>query len=105
MRMMLRVHIPTDTGNSAVKQNQLGATIHRILEQMKPEAAYFTEDEGMRTGFIVFDMQDSSQLPGFAEPWFLAFNARVTFRPAMTVQDLAAGDSGMQAAAKAYGGS
>jgi hypothetical protein len=33
---------------------------------------------------IVFDMKDTSQIPAVAEPWFLAFNAKVSFRPIMT---------------------
>jgi hypothetical protein len=48
-------------------------------------------------------MKDSSQLPAIAEPWFLAFNARLTVRPAMSLQDLTEGLPGMQMAVKSYG--
>lgn len=89
MRMMLKVNVPVETGNAAIKNGTLGSTIQGILAALKPEAVYFTEDGGQRTGYVFFDMQDSSQLPAIAEPWFQAFNASLTVRPAMNPDDLA----------------
>ena len=103
MRMLLRVSIPVENGNAAVRAGSLGKTIQRILADLKPEAAYFSEENGERTGLIVFDMQESSQLTAIAEPWFLAFNARITVRPAMNLEDLAAGGAGMERAVNNYG--
>jgi hypothetical protein len=103
MRMLLKVSIPVETGNAAAVKGILGSTIQQILADLRPEAAYFSEDEGERTGYIIFDMKEASQLPAIAEPWFLAFNARLTVRPAMSLQDLAEGLPGMQMAVKSYG--
>jgi hypothetical protein len=103
MRMLLRVSIPPETGNAAAKAGTLGTIVQKILADMKPEAAYFfADDNGNRSGSIVFDMQDTSQIPAIAEPWFLAFNAKVSFRPVMNPQDLAAATPGISKAVKQF---
>ena len=104
MRMLLRVSIPIEAGNAAAKDGTLGSTIEGILADLKPEAAYFfADDSGQRSGSIVFDMKDSSQVPAVAEPWFLAFNATVSLRPVMNPQDLAKAGPAIGKAAKKYG--
>jgi hypothetical protein len=103
--MLLRVSIPVESGNAAAKAGTIGSTIERIVADLKPEAAYFfADDNGERSGSIVFDMKDTSQIPAITEPWFLAFNARISLRPVMSPQDLAAGLPGIAKAATAYGG-
>jgi len=102
--MLLRVSIPVETGNAAAKDGTLGSTIEGILTDLKPEAAYFlADDNGNRSGSIVFDMKDTSQIPAIAEPWFLAFNAKVSLRPVMNPQDLAKAGPLIGNAAKRYG--
>jgi|SRR5690242_4689429 hypothetical protein len=104
MRMLLRVSIPVETGNAAAKAGTLGSTVEKLVSALKPEAAYFfADDDGQRSGSIVFDMQDASQIPGIAEPWFAAFNAKVSFRPVMNAQDLAKAAPAIAKAAKDAG--
>jgi hypothetical protein len=102
--MLLRVSIPVEAGNAAAKAGTLASTIEQILANLKPEAAYFfADDSGHRSGSIVFDMKDTSEIPAVAEPWFLAFNARVSLRPIMNPQDLAKAGPSIGKAAKQYG--
>jgi hypothetical protein len=104
MRMLLTATLPNETGNAAVKNGTLGPTLTKILADMKAEAAYFiASPSGERSALIVFDMKDSSELPKIAEPFFLAFNARISVQPAMTPQDLAAAGPGFERAIKEFG--
>jgi len=104
MRMLLRAIIPNEPANTMIRNGTFESTIKKILADLKPEATYFVAtDDGERCGVIVFDMKESSELPRVAEPLFLAFNARVTVRPAMTPQDLAAGAAGFEHAVKEFG--
>ena len=104
MRMLLRVSIPVETGNAAAKAGTLGSTIEKIVADLKPEAAYFlADDNGCRSGSIVFDLKDSSDIPSVAEPWFLAFNAKVSLRPVMSPQDLAKAGPGIAKAVEQFG--
>jgi len=104
MRVLLRVSIPVEAGNAAAKAGTLGSTVEHILADLKPEAAYFfVDDSGQRSGSIVFDMKDPSEIPAVAEPWFIAFNATVSLRPIMNPQDLAKAGPSIGKAAKQYG--
>ncbi len=103
MRFLLKVSIPVEAGNAAAKAGKLGTIIQSILTEIKPEAAYFTDDNGRRTGFIFLDMQDASQIPAIAEPWFLALNASVEFHPVMVPDDLAKAGGAIAAAVAKYG--
>jgi hypothetical protein len=92
MRMLQFVHIPHEQFNTAVRDGTVGPTIQRILDEVKPEAVYFTEQNGTRGAVLVVNVDDPSQIPFLAEPWFLNFNADCQFRIAMTPQDLEKAD-------------
>jgi hypothetical protein len=94
MRMMMNVRFPHEPFNAAVKDGTAGKKLSRILEETKPEAVYFTEQNGHRGAVLVVDMADPSQIPALAEPWFLIFNADVEFKIAMTPDDLKKGGLG-----------
>ena len=102
MRFLLKVNIPVDAGNTAARAGKLGETIQSILTDLKPEAVYFTDDNGQRTAFIFVDMQDASQIPAIAEPWFLAFNASVEIHPVMVPDDLMKAGPAIEQAVKKY---
>lgn len=92
MRMMMLVQLPLEPFNTAVRNGTAGPKMKKILDDIKPEAAYFGEREGKRGGILIVDVQKPSDVPRLAEPWFLTFNAEVEFRICMKPEDLAQAD-------------
>jgi hypothetical protein len=87
--MLMKVTLPVEPFNSAVRDGSANAKMQKILGQLKPEAAYFVEFRGERCGILIVDLKEASQIPALAEPWFLTFNANVEIHPAMLPEDLA----------------
>jgi hypothetical protein len=100
--MLMKVTMPGAEANAAVVKGTLGSTVGAILADIKPESVYFIEENGSRTGIIVFNLEKTSDIPAVAEPWFLAFNAKVEIHPAMTLEDLKNSAPGMESAVQKY---
>jgi len=103
MRFLLTAKLDTQYANKAVEDGTMGAKIQAMMQALKPEAAYFFEDDGVRTTMLIVDMADASRIPSFTEPFFLGMNARVTLRAVMTAEDL--GKAGLPDLAKTWGSS
>ena len=91
MRMMLKIKIPTESGNRALKDGSLPKLFESLTHKLKPEASYFIAEDGLRCAMFFFDMQDVSQIPGIAEPLFSGLNAELQLVPAMNADDLRKG--------------
>src|SRR5436853_7143139 len=98
MRCLLKVLIPVETGNAAISDGSLPKTIESMLADLNPEAGYFAEENGKRTGFIFFDLEDTSQIPAVAEPWFLACNAHIELDPAIELRYVKKAGPGIETA-------
>ena len=92
MRILQHVTFPHEPFSTYVRDGSIGGKMKRILDELKPEAAYFTEFDGRRSAILIVNIDDTSQIPAIAEPWFLAFNADCELRPAMVPADLAKAD-------------
>lgn len=97
MRMMLRVRTNTAKANEAIRNGTLPKVIAAFMEKAKPEAAYFTIDNGERTAFFVFDMKDSSQMPSLGEELFMELGADLHLTPVMNADELKVGLSAAMA--------
>jgi hypothetical protein len=57
--------------------------------------------EGKRTAVMVVDLKDASEIPKYAEPFFLNFESEVEFHPIMSPADL--GRAGLEELGKKWG--
>ena len=103
MRFMIKVIWDVEKGNELARKGNLGKIAQSILEEIKPEAAYFVAEGGHRSCIMFVNMEDVSQMPALAEPWFLATNATVEFEPVMTIDDLQKAAASMEKAVKKFG--
>jgi hypothetical protein len=87
--MPFHVKVPHEPFNTAVKDGTVGTKMRRILDELKPEAVYFTEYQGRRGAIMIVNVDNPSMVPAIAEPWLLTFNADCEFHIVMTQEDLA----------------
>jgi hypothetical protein len=65
MRMLLQAKIPHERLNTAVRDGSVGDKLKRILEATKPEAVYFTEQNGQRGAIMIVNVDDDA----FGKKW------------------------------------
>ena len=99
MRVLMRVQMEVEAANRAIRDGSWAQTMERVMNDLQPEAAYFTAQDGKRTGFIVFDLKDESDIPSIAEPFFMGVGASIDMSPCMTVADV---QVGLEKAAPAF---
>ncbi len=71
VRILVTFSMNPEKGDQLIKEGRIGETLGSILDDLQPEAAYFTDVDGTRGGFLVVDMEDASQIPAITEPLFL----------------------------------
>ncbi len=103
MRFMIKFKIPVESGNAMLRDPEFGQKMTTLLADMKAEASYFTLGDGQRTGYIVVNIEDASQLPAFGEPLWFWLKADVEMFPVMAPQDLQKAGPAIGAALQKWG--
>ncbi|AYG79019.1 hypothetical protein DWB77_01128 [Streptomyces hundungensis] len=91
MRVLLKAKLDTEKANEAIRGGTMEKTMQSAMEMLRPEAAYFTAQDGCRTAIIVFDLADTSDIPRLTEPFMQDLGAKVEMSPVMNREDLARG--------------
>ena len=66
MRFLLKVEFPVETGNAMAKDGSLGKITQSILDDLKPEAAYFLASNAIFEGKLVCFRKFSAENRFFA---------------------------------------
>jgi hypothetical protein len=103
MRYVMKVRFPIERGNEALMDPQFGKKMNDLLTEIKAEAAYFTTINGQRGAYIIVNLNDASEMPAVAEPFFVWVNADVEWSPVMKPEDLAKAGPAIAAANAKWG--
>lgn len=99
----MKVKMSKEEGNRNLMDPDFGKKMREALTEIKAENAYFTTIDGCRGGYIIVNMDNPSQIPAIAEPFFLWMNAEIEFFPVMTPEDLEKAGPAIERVAKKWG--
>jgi len=66
MRMLVNVRIPHEPFNTYVRDGSIAELIPRVMAESKPEAVYFTEQNGHRGAVLIVNVESASHIPALA---------------------------------------
>ena len=67
MRMFMKVTMSTPKANAGIADGSMLGVLQQVMDQLKPEAAYFLPQDGRRCAMFVFDMKSESDLVPMVE--------------------------------------
>jgi hypothetical protein len=85
----MKVSIPNEPFNSYIRDGSANHRMQAIMGEIKPEAVYFVEMNGIRTATLIVHFDDVAQMVKFGEPFFMQMDAEVEYHPVMLPEDLA----------------
>jgi len=90
VKFIIEVAFPHEPFNTYVREGTAGQKLGEVLDAVKPEVMYFTDNGVGRGALMIVDLENASQAAHVTEPFMLAFNASVNYRLAMAPEDLQA---------------
>ena len=87
MRFLAKVTISPQKGNEALRSGALQTTIESAMQRLKPEAAYFFEEDGKRECIFVFNLD----VPSLLKPLFPNLDASVEVTSVMNATEFQQG--------------
>ena len=88
MRFLVRIQPTVEEGNKLIKDPKGIQKLEAYYKKIKGEAAYFYEQNGLRTFEFIIDLPSADKIPMIAEPMFQEYNATIEFHPVMIFNDL-----------------
>ena len=89
MRFKIVFDIPLESGNALEKDPKAGELIAKWLQQLKPEAGYFSCG-GTRRGTIITNADSEEELATQLLPFWHTFKTYVEVEPVLTIEEFGA---------------
>jgi len=91
MKFLVRLHMPTEHGNKLLQDPDFAKKLEGMLNQIKPEAVYFTPIEGERGIYMIVNLASADMMARTFEPVWQTLNCKLDATPVMELADLKKG--------------
>ncbi|MEM1059174.1 MAG: hypothetical protein AAGK14_07985 [Verrucomicrobiota bacterium] len=88
MRMMYKFLIPNQKGDQTKLDGSLRKALKELVEETKPESAYFYMYHGKRGGLLVFDVEHPGDLVPINDKLIAATGAEINVHPTLNWEEL-----------------
>jgi hypothetical protein len=96
MKFLLRLHMPTEYGNKMLQDPNFPKKLEGVLNQIKPDAVYFSPIDGERGIYMVVNLPSADMIATISEPLWITFNCKLDFEPLMELADLQKGPQNLK---------
>jgi hypothetical protein len=103
MRFMISARVPTEQTNALIREGRFPQTFQSILEDLQPEAAYFTDLDGARGAYFIVNADEPSELAAKTETLFQGLGAEIRMHFVWTPEDVQKSMPAFEQAAEKYG--
>src|SRR4028119_740090 len=88
MRFLIRGRVPTDKTNTLIQEGRFPQTFQSIMEDLQPEAAYFTDMDGARGFYFVVNAEEPSEMAAKTESLLQGLGAEIQIQFVWTPEDV-----------------
>jgi hypothetical protein len=103
MRFLISARVPTEKTNALIQQGRFPQTFQSIMEDLQPEAAYFTDVDGARGGYFVVNVDEPSEMAVRTETLLQGLDAEIKIQFVWTPEDVQEAMPAFEQAAQKYG--
>jgi hypothetical protein len=100
MKFLFEIKMPTEIGNKKLEEGSMLKDISKVLDQLHPEAVYFSVSGGKRAIYMIIEMTKSEKLPEIAEQFWLNLHADVYFNLILDADEFKRAGAGIEKVVK-----
>jgi hypothetical protein len=103
MRFLISARVPTEKTNSLIQEGRFPQTFQSIMEDLQPEAAYFTDMDGARGAYFVVNVDGPTEMAHRTESLLQGLGAEIQIQFVWTAEDVQEAMPAFEQAAQKYG--
>lgn len=84
MRYMVKFWIPVHVSDELSQNGNIGQIISQLIEEYNPESTFFFPEDNVRSGIMILNMGDPSQLDRLGKSFKSDLRAEISVTPVLS---------------------